>query len=109
MSTKKTRIDEELEKTLRYLDKEERLQPDPYFFTRLRQRMEEEHKKKITFQTVLKPALLTLIIIANLGTAVWQYDSYQDKIQKERREKLMEVFIGQQANQNNETNILGLN
>ena len=108
MSKQKHEIEEEVQKTLHFLDEKGELPPDPYFFTRLQQRLEERHREKLTFQTVLKPAFFILLFLANLGTVVWQYTNINEAAEKVRREKLVEVFVQQSNDISTGTNILNL-
>ena len=56
----KRNVHEEVEKTLEWLGREERIKSDPYFFTRLQARiraMEDSGPKK-AFAVLLRPAVL---------------------------------------------------
>lgn len=68
---KQEKIQNEIDKTLGLFDKKESLKPNPYFYTRIKQRMEEKRKPKISIVGVLKPAFFTILLALNLTTAIW--------------------------------------
>lgn len=72
---KKENIKSEIEKTLDMLDHKESLPPNPYFYTRVKQRLNEKSRKKFTFAAILKPAFFTALIALNLTTAIWYTSS----------------------------------
>ena len=71
---KEEKIREEIEKTLAFLDKKESLPANPFFYTRLRQRLDEKSGRKFTFSGTLKPAFFILLLILNLTTVIWHLD-----------------------------------
>jgi hypothetical protein len=71
---KEEKIREEIEKTLAFLDKKESLPPNPFFYTRIRQRLDEKSRRKFTFSGTLKYSLLILLLILNLTTVIWHLD-----------------------------------
>ena len=66
-------IDQEIQKTLDLLEQPETLPPNPFFYTRVKQRLDEETRprRKSIVAVVLKPALMTLLLAMNVGTAIW--------------------------------------
>jgi len=74
---KRKRVREEVEKTMSLLDRMENLEAGPFFYTRVEARLrskEREEKLKqpgIFGVKVLKPALLALLLVANLISAVF--------------------------------------
>ncbi|MBD3376072.1 hypothetical protein GF406_13630 [candidate division KSB1 bacterium] len=73
---KKDKIDQEVRKTLDLFEHNKDLPANPYFYTRIRQRIFDQ-KSKPSFLTVLKPALFTLLVMANIGTLYWALDARQ--------------------------------
>ena len=71
---KEEKIREEIEKTLAFLDKKESLPPNPFFYTRIRQRLDEKSRRKFTFSGTLKYSFLILLLILNLTTVIWHLD-----------------------------------
>jgi len=69
--SKKERIQKEIDKTLGLFEQHESLPPNPYFYTRVQQRLIEKLRKEYSFSTVLKPAFFTALIVLNLTTAIW--------------------------------------
>lgn len=72
---KEEKIKREIEKTLGLLESGETLKPNPYFYTRVQQRINEKSKKEFSFLGVLKPAFFTALIVLNLTTAIWYTNS----------------------------------
>ena len=73
--SKDKRILEEVEKTLASMDRLEKLEAGPYFYTRIEGRLREASRKRIPLMEkigglVLKPAALTLIIVFNVLVTV---------------------------------------
>lgn len=72
---KQDKIEKEIDKTLAMFEKKESLTPNPYFYTRVKQRLDDRKKKRFTISDILKPAFFTLLIILNLTTAIWYTSS----------------------------------
>ncbi len=94
---RKEKIEQEVQKTLQSFKHAERLKSNPFFYTRLKNRIENLHSKKQKIRgwefagRVLKPALLLLIIALNIfsATLFFKYKT-QDYI---NREQLLD-FLG---------------
>ena len=72
---KKEKIQSEIDRTLDLFDQKESLPPNPYFYTRVKQRLNEKSRKEFSFSAVLKPAFFTALVALNLTTAVWYTSS----------------------------------
>ena len=70
---RKQKIEQEVQKTLEQFDRAERLRPNPFFYTRVRARIDErERAKRWSFLAgVLKPAFLVLLVVFNTITAAF--------------------------------------
>ena len=68
---KKTKIKDEIRKTLEQFDQQETLPRDPYFYTRLQAQLDSRRQQRRVFSAVLKPAMFALLLVANVGTAAW--------------------------------------
>jgi len=73
-------INEEVEKTLQALDDFEQVEANPYFMTRLMQRIENEKKEEesrpsFSWVTLWQPALFAMLIIVNAYT-FYQFSSH---------------------------------
>ena len=81
---KRKPVREEVEKTMSLLDRMENLEAGPYFYTRVEARLrskEIEEKTKhpgIFVVRVLKPALLVLLLLVNLFSAVFFLSESKD-------------------------------
>ena len=89
---KQEKIQNEIDKTLNLFDKKETLTPNPYFFTRVQQRLNEKSTKGSTFFGVQKPALMTGLFLLNIGTILWHFNSSEIYIQVSSQEELKELI-----------------
>jgi len=73
---KKETVEQEVLKTLQHLDTQEKIEHDPYFYTRLQSKIEHigNRKKPTVFRPVTRSAVILagsfIIAIANLTSAV---------------------------------------
>ncbi len=86
------KIQNEIDKTLGMFEKKESLPPNPYFYTRVQQRLNEKTKKEFSIFSVLKPALFTALIAINLTTAVWYTSSDSSVVSTDKELELVDVF-----------------
>ncbi len=88
---KRKRVQEEVEKTMSLLDRVENLEAGPYFYTRVEARLRQIEREEKTKQPgifgvrVLKPALLVLLLIVNLFSAVFFLVESGDTGQAEKK------------------------
>jgi hypothetical protein len=64
-------IDREVEETIAAFDRRDALPPDPRFYGRIMARLDREGKPRGAFAAVWKPALLAVLAVMNLTTAIW--------------------------------------
>lgn len=64
-------IDREVEETLAAFGRRDELPPDPRFYGRLMARLAEEGKPRGAIVALWKPALLAVLAVLNLTTAIW--------------------------------------
>lgn len=69
------KIQNEIEKTMGLLNKKESLQPNPYLYTRIQQKLNEKPKKEFSIFSILKPAFFTALLALNITTAIWYTNS----------------------------------
>ena len=101
---KKEKIEEEIRKTLDVFEQKESLPPNPYFFTRVQQRINERSGSKSTTMEFLKPALLTFLLLINVGTFIWYFNSSANYSSAEKQQELIEYLssdLNLNTNQNN--------
>ncbi|MDX1699102.1 MAG: hypothetical protein R3250_00725 [Melioribacteraceae bacterium] len=89
---RKEKIQNEIDKTLGLLDQKESLPPNPYFYTRIMQRLDEKKRKEFSFSNILKPALFTLLLVLNLTTIVWYTSPEELTDQTESEIALVDVL-----------------
>ena len=89
---KEKKISKEIEKTLGQLKEVESLEPNPYLYTRIQQKLNEQKKSKFGFSEILKPALFTVLFTINVITVYWYSNSLDSSVQKNSAESLVEVF-----------------
>jgi hypothetical protein len=88
----KEQIEEEIRKTLDQFDHAERLPGDPYFHARVMARLEEKGRPRAFFPAILRPALLTILVAANVITAVWYFGGGARQTQAGNRRQLIEIL-----------------
>lgn len=91
---KKDYIDQEVSKTMELLDNQHEIPPNPFFYTRVKARLDKKYKKRNVFSAILKPALFTLLFAINLGTGAWYLSGDQEETQIESRKELIETLSG---------------
>ena len=89
---KKVKIEEEVKKTLGMLDQQESLPPNPFFYTRIQQRIKEKSEGKFAFLGFLKPALLTGLVVINIGTYIWFFSDDQVDTLNNNQQELIELL-----------------
>ena len=89
---KQEKIENEIDKTLGLFEKKKSLPPNPYFYTRIQQRLNERQKKKFSIFSVLKPAFFTALIALNLTTAIWYTRSNSLTINTETDLELVDIL-----------------
>src|SRR5574342_1359717 len=73
----KTAIDAEVQKTLQSLDHLPKVKANPFFYTRLQQRLAVRHRREtgsifdVIFHKALRPALVPLLIAVSIGAGIW--------------------------------------
>ena len=69
------KLENEIKETLKYLKPEKELKIDPYFYTRLQAKINEKQEEELAETKwsfgFLKPAILVLVIILNIFSAVY--------------------------------------
>jgi len=104
--SKQEKIKNEIEKTLSQFEKDESLQPNPYLFTRIQQRLDEQNRKKQHFSGVLKPALFSALFAINMITAIW-YINVEDLNNYTNSDLgLVEILSGDFNLENDQSNFL---
>ena len=88
---KKSKIEMEIRKTLEQFDQSETLPRDPYFYTRLQAQLDSRRQQRRVFSAILKPAMLTLLVVVNLGTAAW-YMNGTGSSEITSRQELVEIL-----------------
>jgi hypothetical protein len=89
---KKEKIQSEIDKTLSLFDAKEYLTPNPYFYTRVNQRLNEKQKKEFSFSAIIKPAFFTALIAINLTTALWYMSSDNLTYQTDEKTALTDIL-----------------
>lgn len=102
---KQTKIEKEISKTLENFEKTEHLPPNPYFYAQVMARLEEKHKKQNAFSLLLKPALLAALLLINVFTMLWYYNS-SSVHQSSARQKLLEVLSTDLKIESRQNNLL---
>ncbi len=101
---KKEKIEEEIRKTLAVFEQKQSLPPNPYFYTRAQQRINERSGSKSTTMGFLKPALLTILLLINVSTFIWYFNYTENYSSTENQQELIEYLsndLNLNTNQNN--------
>ncbi len=91
---RRQRIEEEIGQTLDQMDRADRLPPDPHFYARVMARLEERSGRRGLAPAILRPALLTMLVVVNLITAVWYFGGDRQHDQAGARRQLVEILGG---------------
>ncbi len=91
---KKEKIEQQINKTLDQFDHAEQLAPNPYFYTRVQARLEEQNQQRNVFTTILKPAFLTTLVAINIATAFWHISGNDQNYQTNSQQELTEILAG---------------
>ena len=89
---RKKRIEQEVQKTLAQFEKAEQLPPDPYFYTRLKSRLEERQRSEAKLPLLLRPAFLALLFVLNIISAGWYLSSDSIDTAATERQELSTLF-----------------
>lgn len=86
------KIEREINKTLEQFEKAERLPANPFFFTRVQQRINERSSKHPAIYGFLKPALVTGLLAVNILTFVWYFTVSNANDTTSSRQELIEML-----------------
>ena len=101
---RKKKIEQEIAKTLEQFDRVERLPEDPYFYTRLQARLKSREETNALFPRVLRPAIVTALLLLNIGTAYFYLNtgtSGQTTGQRQELAQMMAEELSMQQSENN--------
>ncbi len=105
---RKEKIQKEIDKTLEMFEQKNSLPPNPYFFTRVQQRLNEKSKKEFSIFGILKPALLTVLFLLNIGTFFWQINANETYTQVNSQKELIEILTGDLKLEQDKTNLFNI-
>ncbi len=103
---KQEKIESEIEKTLNQFENIETLEPNPYLFTRIKQKLEEKNKSKFNVEVILKPAFFTLLFAVNLITTIWYVNSTDEYYRTDTNQGLVEILSSDFNLENDQSDIL---
>jgi hypothetical protein len=89
---RKQRIEYEVQKALEQFEKAEQLPPDPYFYTRLKSRLDERQRSEAKLPLLLRPAFLALLFFLNIISAGWYLSSGNFDTAAAERQELSTLF-----------------
>jgi hypothetical protein len=102
---KKEIIEEEIRKTLEVFEQKESLPTNPYFYTRAQQRIKESPENNSMMWRYLKPALLTILLLINVSTFIWYFNSAGNYSAAENQQELIEYLSNDLNLNTNQSNI----
>lgn len=100
-------IEKQIAKTFEQFDKAEKLPPNPFFYTRVKARIEENQNRRYVFTAVLKPVMLALLLAVNVGTAFWYLDDSEQQNNYSRSD-LIKILSNDFNSNNNEIDLLNI-
>ena len=103
---KQEKIEQEITKTLTQFEKAEVLQPNPYLFTRIQQRLNEKNKRRNYFPRALKPAFFSALLAVNIITTVWYLNAEDLNNSNNSKLKLIEILSGDFNLENDQSDFL---
>ena len=89
---KEEKIKKEIEKTLGLFENVKPLEPNPFLYTRIQQKINEQKKSTFNLAGILKPALFTLLFSINVITLFWYSSSLEGTTQSSSNESLVEIL-----------------
>ena len=98
------KIEQEIAKTLEEFDRVEQLPEDPYFYTRLQARLNSREKKNALFPRVLRPAIVTALLLLNIGTAYFYLNTGAGGETTSQRQELGQMMAEELSMQQAENN-----
>ena len=106
---KKDKIEQEIRKTLDQFDNAEQLTPNPYFYSRVQARLEEQHEQQSFFSMVLRPALVTALVAINISTVVWYFSGNSSQDKTDSRQQLIEILSDDFGLESEQSNLIFTN
>ncbi|MBN1350910.1 hypothetical protein JXJ21_15935 [candidate division KSB1 bacterium] len=106
---RKQKIENEIQRTLEQFEHADRLRPNPFFYTRVKARIEAQTQGAVQgyVHRVLKPAFLTLLVAVNVITAVFLLNN--SATETNTRQSLINSFAKEYRLENSESNLYILN
>lgn len=102
---RKKKIEEEIARTLAEFDRAERLPEDPYFYTRLQARLNRREVKNTLFTRILRPAIVTALLLLNIGTAYFYLNTGTSGKTTNQRQELARLMVEDLNMEQTENNI----
>lgn len=106
------KIKEEVEKSMNQLDNFKRVESNPYFYTRFQAKLKSTDEREYTSvwdvisSKILRPVLLTLIILANIISVVVAFDTKQ---QVESQDTYITAFAEEYSLNQDDTSLFNFN
>jgi hypothetical protein len=88
------RVEKLIQKTLEQFEQPETLSPNPYLYTRIRQRLEERRDNRGMVAANLKLALLAVLVVLNIVVAYRHFTGGERYTQTETHRELIEILAG---------------
>lgn len=105
---KKEQIEQQVNKTLDQFEQAEQLPPNPYFYNRVQARLDESRRKQTILSAILKPALLTALVLVNFSTAFWYMGGTIQTERNENRQELVDLLTSDLNLENDQTDLLDI-
>lgn len=100
MKKKKSSIEEEVEKTLRSIEHMERVEGNPFLFTRVMEQINTEQQPIVRKQWLWQPVLMSLLVLFNVFTAIRYFNTKQTE---QRRAYIQSIAEDYNLNEDSST------
>ena len=91
---RKEKIELEIDKVLNRFEYKKTLPPDPYFYTRVKQQINEQQAQRSSLPAFLKPAILFTVFAINIGSFIWYFNQSEAQSSIDSKQQLLEIISG---------------
>ena len=113
MKNRQKHIEQEVNKTLQYLENEEYLKADGFFHTRLLAKIENRKTERPSILEFLpgkylKPVLIALIVILNIGTVLYLFSGAEkntETVGDTTRDEYLQLFADEYGMNDNNVSV----
>jgi|GEM_PF-5722217 len=98
----RSQIENKVDQAMKLLDELDEMKPDPYFLSKLEARIKSAEKAKFSVSGWVKPALAGVLLMVNIGTALWYFSGSGNTAQTNTETQLIRYLAGDLISTENE-------